>query len=605
MRRTTSALAFGLLASFASAQNVSSVYNRDTGEYFKLKGVKVDQTVVGPIVRTSTLLTFENPYKKLTEASLNFNLPEDGALGGFGYYYGDEYVRGQLMDKAKAWFIYTAITSRNRDPGIMDQVTPTSYHAQIYPLKTGHDLRVRLWTVGMLKPTGEKMALPKPNVSFDQAKAPTLHNVRAVNSKPALKEGDDYVVEASGPVTAISQRFKDGRTYVAGILRMAEGPKPKIEIVKAFYEPRDAKENGLDVTAKVRDMVAKGAYQIVPNNGIFGDPYPNIHKQLRIVYKVNGKEHVSNNCEHNPVTLYNPQYPPAPAIKGLRQTKSVFLDQKTVAFYGWSRRNATLKTTYGGRALSFKPKTVAKGGDAARLWAQQRLAQDQWKRRRDVLQFSLKYGVPSSFTALLAVPKEEMKLFRAKEKEWNKKAAERRKQELAEERNRRNFNNRTNWNRSGGGDPEIRVTYPNAAKVFAILPDGRVINLTKMADGVWGGNFDIPAAAPEGKYHVRIVAVDEKGGREERTLDYDVDRTAPEGVATFRVADGKLILEVRAEKDLEEVAAFRPDGSKVVLTQVEPGLYRAELPLAPVRLNLVLKDGASNKREIPCSWSAR
>jgi hypothetical protein len=583
---------------------VSSVYNRDTGESFKLKGVKVDQTVVGPIVRTSTLLTFENPYKKLTEASLNFDLPEDGALGGFGYYYGDEYVRGQLMDKAKAWFIYTAITSRNRDPGIMDQVTPTSYHAQIYPLKKGHDLRVRLWTVGMLQPAGERMTLPKPHVNFDQANAAHQHNVRAVNSRPARKEGEDFVIENSEPVSAIAQRFKDGRTYVAGILRAGEGPKPKVEILKASYGP-EGKGEGADVTAKVRAMVANGTYQIQANQGMFGNPFPNEHKHLRVTYTLNGKEVVKSGCEHNTVALYTPAFPKPPVLKGLRQAKSVFLNEKTVAFYGWTSRNGTLRANFGGRALSFRPKTVAKGGDTARLWAQQRLAQDDWKRRRDVLQFSLKYGVPSSFTALLAVPKEEMKLFRAKEKEWNKKAAERRKQELAEERNRRNFNNRTNWNRSGGGDPEIRVTYPNASKVFAILPDGRVINLTKMADGVWGGNFDIPAAAPEGKYHVRIVAVDDKGAREERTLDYDVDRTAPEGVATFRVADGKLLLEVRAEKDLAEVAAYRPDGAKVVLTQIEPGLYRTELPMTAVKLTLVLKDGASNKREIPCSWSPR
>lgn len=599
MRRTTSALAFGLLASFASAQHVSSVYNRDTGEHFKLKGVKVDQTVVGPIVRTSTLLTFENPYKKLTEASLNFNLSEDGALGGFGYYYGDEYVRGQLMDKAKAWFIYTAITSRNRDPGIMDQVTPTSYHAQIYPLKKGHDLRVRLWTVAMLQPVaGKKLALPKPNVSLP-GNGQTVTNVRAVKSNPLIKQGEAYFIEGSAPVTAIAQRFKDGRTYVAGLIRTTDLPKPNLEIESAHY----GMDGGADVTEKVRELVKDQPNPTLwASNSQFGDPKPNVRKRLHVVYRIDGKRYSQTTSETDTMSFFQ-TLGQKPALKGLRQAKSVVLDAETVAFYGWMPRNRTIKGSYGGRALSFRPQTVSKGSDTARLWAQQRLAQDQWKRRRDVLSFSMKYGVPSSFTALLAVPKEEMKLFRAKEKEWNKGAAERRKQELAEERNRRNFSNNTNWNRSGGGDPEIRVTYPNASKVFAILPDGRVINLAKMANGVWGGNFDIPAAAPEGKYHVRIVAVDEKGQREERTLDYDVDRTAPEGVATFRVVDGKLMLEVRAEKDLSEVAAFRADGSKVVLIQVEPGLYRAELSLEAVKLTLVLKDGASNKREIPCSWS--
>lgn len=599
MRRTTSALAFGLLASFASAQHVSSVYNRDTGEQFKLKGVKVDQTVVGPIVRTSTLLTFENPYKKLTEASLNFNLPQDGALGGFGYYYGDEYVRGQLMDKAKAWFIYTAITSRNRDPGIMDQVTPTSYHAQIYPLKTGHDLRVRLWTVGMLQPSaGKKLALPKPNVSLPQS-GPTVTNVRVVRSTPAVKEGEAFFVESGGAVNAIAQRFKDGRTYVAGLIRTTDLPKPKLEIESAHY----GMNGGADVTEKVRDLVKDQTNPTVwASNSTFGDPKPNVRKQLHVVYRVDGKRYAQTVAETDTMSLLQ-AVEQKPALKGLRQAKSVVLDSETVAFYGWMPRNRTIKGSYGGRALSFRPQTVSKGSDTARLWAQQRLAQDAWKRRKDVLNFSMKYGVPSSYTALLAVPQEEMKLFRAKEKEFNKKAAERRQQEREDDRNLRNFNNRTNWNRSGGGDPEIRVTYPNASKVFAVLPDGRVLDLRKMADGVWGGNFDIPAAAPEGNYQVRIVAVNPDGKRDERTLDYAVDRTAPEGVASFRVVDGKLILEVRSEKGLHEVAAYRPDGTKIVLEEVEPGLYRAEMAPTAVSLTLVLKDGASNKREIPCSWS--
>src|SRR4051812_27344087 len=106
--RVLAAFLFTGLVAGASAQTINNVYNRDTEGPFKLKDVKVERTVIGPIVRTSTMLTFENPYKKLTEASLWFSMPEAAALGGFAYYYGDEYVRGQLMDKAKAWFIYTA-----------------------------------------------------------------------------------------------------------------------------------------------------------------------------------------------------------------------------------------------------------------------------------------------------------------------------------------------------------------------------------------------------------------------------------------------------------------------------------------------------------------
>src|SRR5580704_10188738 len=98
MRFTALALAT-VAASVGYTQSVKSVYNRDTHEPFHLKDVQVESTVIGPIVRTSTVLTYDNPYTKLTEATLNFGLPDAAALSGFAYFFGDEYVRGQLMDK--------------------------------------------------------------------------------------------------------------------------------------------------------------------------------------------------------------------------------------------------------------------------------------------------------------------------------------------------------------------------------------------------------------------------------------------------------------------------------------------------------------------------
>ncbi|RYG36796.1 hypothetical protein EON81_08675 [bacterium] len=593
-----------LASSLASAQTVTSVYNRDTSEPFKLKDVKVESTVVGPMVRTSTLLTFENPYKKLTEASMNFMMPEAGALGGFAYYYGDEYVKGRLMDKAKAWFIYTAITSRDRDPGIMEQVSPTDYHCQIYPLKTGHDFRVRLWTVAMLHPKGDKLALPKPDISNltqGDAKSP-LWSVRTVRSSPAVKEGETYqVAQNAGPVHAVAQRFKDGRVYIAGLVRRPEGQPLVVE--KAMYESPDGK-HGADVTEKVRALV-KGKKAVV-SNADFGDPVPNVHKRLRILYRKDGdlKTRIIPEGEAWFTSDDWEQAPPTFAV--MRQTKSVTMDEQTVAFSGWVRRNdlkKPLALRVNGHRMTFKPEIIAQGSDAARLWAQQMLVQSDWKKRSDVLKFSMKYGVPSSATALLAVPEAEMRLFRAKEKEWNKAAAQRRREEREEERQQRNWSDgqNQNWNQSGGGDPEIRVTVPGAQNVDALLPDRRVIPLK--ADGdVWGGNFEIPASAPEGSYHVRILARMKDGTTTAKEWTYQVDRTAPSGKAEFVSEAGRKVLEIKAEAGLSEVVAYGPNGERWVLKEERPGVYRVEIPqVVSGRLTVVLKDGAGNKGELFCS----
>lgn len=597
----THVLALACLASSnALAQTVTSVYNRDTHEPFKLKNVSVQSTVVGPIVRTSTWLTYENPYTKLTEATLNFELPDAAALSGFAYRYGDEYVSGRLMDKAKAWFIYTAITSRNRDPGIMEQWSPTTYHCQIFPIKQGRDLRVRLWTVGMLGPDG---SLPKPQVPNAvgyEVEGGTIAEpdwtVRSVRSGPAVKSETGYSVDLKSPIMAVAQRFKDGRTYVAGLVRSKSATERAIKIEQALYETPDG-DHRLDVTEKVAQFVKAGKLSIPATNAVFGDPAPFIVKRLRVRYRVDGALRESWAPENVSFNLAEALPPgPAPTIRGLRQTKTIPLDGQTYAFAGWVPKNRTLSTKIGSKAMAFRPKPIPAGADAARLWAQQMLAKGRWKGSRDVLAFSLKYGVPSNATALLAVPKEEMARYRAKEKEFQKVQAEQRRRELEQARKARAWAKAhpQNWRSSGGGDPEIRVTIPGAVRVEAILPDRRVIPLK--ADGdVWGGNFEIPASAPEGTYRVRIVAHLKDGTTIERSWTYEVDRTAPKG----RVSSADGVLTVESEAQLPEVAAYGPDGSRWPLREERPGVYVGR---APRGATVVLKDKAGNKGS--ATWSS-
>ena len=89
------------LAALTSAQTLSSVYNRDTGEAFELKSATTTSTVYGAIVKNKTVFTFANPYASLTEASINFSLGQGSVLDGFAYWYKNEYVKGILMDKAR------------------------------------------------------------------------------------------------------------------------------------------------------------------------------------------------------------------------------------------------------------------------------------------------------------------------------------------------------------------------------------------------------------------------------------------------------------------------------------------------------------------------
>ncbi len=620
-------------ASLSGAQTVMSVYNRDTHEPFVLKSVKVESTVVGPIVRTSTLLTYDNPYTKLTEATLNFTLPDAGALSGFAYYYGDEYVPGQLMDKSKAWFIYTAITSRGRDPGIMEQWSPTQYHCQIYPIMGGRDLRIRLYTLDFLKPDGTKLALPKPEVPIavgyevkngDHGKLDW--SVRSVDAPSVTYEGDGYSVPRLGEsVQAVAQRFSDGRTYVAGIFQtpdLPQGQTRDIKIIDARYEAANQPDAGADVTNQVQHIVDSGAGAVDAANTVFGDPAPNQIKRLKVSYSVDGVQQTASTPENGTMRFRGPDAVPTLEIPDLRDLKTVNVGSNAVAFMGWVPSNRELIAQAGGQKFEFRPQGIAQGSDLARLWAQQMLATGRFSGSREVLDFSLKYGVPSNATALLAVPSTEMKLFREKEVEWQKQEAERRRREREIARQSRGWGGRgggggQNWRAGGGGDPEIRVNLTGAQSADARFADGRVVPLTPTngagpaggsgggtPSSQWGGNFEIPASEPEGTYPVQVEAKMADGSVKKMQWTYQVDRTPPVGKATFAHEGGHTFIEVRSEPKLNEVAVFDEHGKKWTLKEVSPGVYRVQLPNSRhgKKLVVVMKDMAGNKGEITCSW---
>jgi hypothetical protein len=454
--------------------------------------------------------------------------------------------------------------------------------------------------VGFLQPKESQLAVPAP--ALNGRSAPQDWSVRLADLNRTVNTPDVKLPLPDKPVSAVAQRFKDGRTYVAGMMRAdptGSATGPLLEIVKAEYGQLDVPGKFIDVTDTVKQLAKPRRLRTYAYNQIFNsDPSPGVVKALRVSYRVGSRLESKVVRESELMDIWSAEPSPAknPTFARLRDPKWVQLDDETIAFMGWVPKNRKIAVRHNGQREAFRPQLVHKGSESARLWAQQKLAQGNWHNRKEVLNFSLKYGVPSAYTALLAVPQEEMKLFRAKEKEYQlqQQRQARQQRDWAKQREQ-------NWRNGRGGDPEIRVQFADAKSVDAILPDGRIVPL-RLTNGTWGGNFDIPVAAPEGEYNVRVVALRTDGSTEEKKLSYSVDRTAPEAKAELKVINSRRVLEVKSEASLAEVAFYLSNGTKLVLKEVEPGVYRVELPKAAVTGMLVLKDSASNKREIACSW---
>lgn len=130
---------------------------------------------------------------------------------------------------------------------------------------------------------------------------------RVSGKAPELWHGDTGVAEnapvylALGNRTAVSLnlgpaesvfvvfRHPSSGSHLTSFLsqQQAQVKQPVIKIVKARYEAADGR--GVDVTAKVAQMVNDGATEIEATNGNFGDPIYNVVKQLVIEYTVDGK----------------------------------------------------------------------------------------------------------------------------------------------------------------------------------------------------------------------------------------------------------------------------------------------------------------------------
>jgi len=510
-------LSLVLVSCMAGAQSVTNAYNRDTHDQFRIKGVTAKSVVKGPIFKQEAVYQFDNPFTKLTEASVWFNLPAAAVLSNFGYWYKDEFVPGILMDKNKAWFIYTAITSRNEDPGIMVQTSPSSYHTQIFPLASGYDFRLKLTSVGFLEDNGDVFRVPEPKLneqSYPQeiVSATPESVITDAGSHSVIK----YPRDPNMDLQIYAQKNRDGYTYVAGILR-TDKPDAALKLagIHKVYWSRPENDNSGNVKLFVGRRRGPGTLMIQTKGEGHDSPY--------------------------------------------------------------------VKAKY--------VKANEKGSDAAKLWAHEKLVQDSWQSGKEVLAFSLKYQVPSSQTALLAVPQEEMKIFKAKAAEYRRQQAEQSHRERSWQSNRQ-----SNWSSSPGGDPEIRVYQPDARRVYAVLPDGRTFDLNKTGKGYWGGNYDIPADAPEGTYAVRVVSVDDRGEETTQTVSYQVDRTAPTG--SLKTEDGFLVL--TSEAGLARVIAVFSDGSEEPMVEITPGVYK--LPVNLKRLVKVeLIDQAHNVAEV--TWS--
>lgn len=374
--------------------------------FLPLKSVKVDSTVMGPIVRTRTDFTYERPRFPSSEVSFNFELPQSSVLAGFGLIDGAGFVPGRLQFKGGVAQVNTDFGNGLRESGLMDSSAPSVFRCEIVPPNQSGDLRIRVWAVGLVQPVGREMVVQKPPVEVSGEPTGSNWTIRGVSRQPIQMVSDHYSLGPAGSIRAVAQKFRNGRYYVAGYFHTNHAIRPSIEIDHAYYEPKSGGAGGVEVTAKIQDMLRRDQYFVWASDVAFGDPSPNIDKRLRVIARIAGQEKTMTISENETMNLLGQggnSVPPL--ICGPHEAKTVFEDPGTVGFYGWTTHPGLVTATFQGHRYRICPDVISDGPDAARLWAQQVLATHSIDTPEQVLGFSLDYGILSNVTALVAVSK--------------------------------------------------------------------------------------------------------------------------------------------------------------------------------------------------------
>jgi len=605
----------------------------------RVKSLKAQVTIDRQFATTNLEFIFMNESSRRIEADFIYTVPPGAIATYFAYWFGNEKCVARVVEKKRAAEIYRRITSRMRDPALIELIGENTFRARIFPVMPNSDLKIEIRLAHVLpsgehcflyelplrekdRPAGKLDALDvKVRVKADDSIEKIINNYGV----PVRKNGDGYSVRLSGT------NYRPPKNLRILVVRK------KRPFHVAVYAAPSGGPDGFFALALTPDrslskpkVTIRGVstYQVVPARL----PGVKAHRLLTVCGRYRGSGEAT-------ITLSG------------RSPRGSWKRSQTVSF-GAKR----------------EPNNVA-----TKLWAARRIEQlsASEANRSTVIALSTRFGMPSKFTSWLAVPKAEMERYRRelargdipharrhlmtelrkptpnakRVKELEERFTElnrtvygedyalartervalkieleklarqvdaattqgRSKQLTQLAKRQVNLRLREEALRARMGDPLISVAAPaDAVQVIALLPNGEVKRLAYNSDKRrWEARFDIPAYAPEGQYVITVIIILKDGTRKVVTIRYRVDLTPPMGDGQARVVtapEPTLRLEVEASDDTARAAALLPWGERIEMEpSAQPHRYFALVPVPPqhrgamLTVTFVLTDKAHNR----------
>ena len=165
VKRVVGLLALQVLVGVSARESCARVVLKPNGRDaipLRVKSLAADVKIRGQFASTTNVVTFANETSQRIEADFIYTVPEGTVVTYFAYWFGEEKVVARIVEKERAAAIYGHITSRMRDPALVEMIGRNTFRARIFPVMPNADLKVEMRWAQPLQatPTGLKYTFP-------------------------------------------------------------------------------------------------------------------------------------------------------------------------------------------------------------------------------------------------------------------------------------------------------------------------------------------------------------------------------------------------------------------------------------------------------------
>lgn len=132
---------------------------------------------------------YHNRSGATVEGQYRLQAGSGARVEGFAYWNGEQKIVGEVFEKQIARRIYNSVTSRRRDPGLLEEVADGVFAFKIFPIAPNENKRVQIDYTAWLERRGETVRYRAPighsgaNISVTIANAGAIRDVRSPTHK--------------------------------------------------------------------------------------------------------------------------------------------------------------------------------------------------------------------------------------------------------------------------------------------------------------------------------------------------------------------------------------------------------------------------------------